>query len=243
MIRNVLAVWLLLATAAMAQMTPKAVIVGQKETISGDMVSLDASQSQGTKFKWRLCLEPGQADKAFFGKDTDMQIGFSAGVRKETRYRFMLAVAAANSSGGVDIDIAFHDVVVKPLYPCPEDPTVPVVPPVNPTTDPVKPVVQTLTRALILHENDEDTQLFQKLVQHLRVNKDVGKLLLVLDKNGRNYDETLNKIVQAATQYVNGAALPRIIAVDSLGGFAKHAEMPKTEDDLDKLMKEWGLMR
>lgn len=243
MIRSVLAVWLLLAASALGQMTPRAIIVAPKETISGDIVSLDASQSQGTKFKWRLCLEPGQAEKAFFGKDTDMQIGFSAGVRKETRYRFMLAAASSNSAGGVDIDIAFHDLIVKPLYPEPNnDPTVtPEVPPINPPIGPV--TTEKVARALILHENDQDTYQFQKLVQYLRANKEVGRLLLVFDKDAKNPDETVNKIVQAAVQYTNGATLPRIIAVGTSGGFVKQAEMPKTEEDLEKLLKDWGLSK
>jgi hypothetical protein len=236
---NVMALVLLLLSVQQlqAQMQPKAVINAPKETISGDIVTLDASQSQGTAFKWKMCPEPGQEAKSFFGKSTDMQIAFSAGVLKPTVFRFALAAAASNGNGGVDIDIVYHDLLVKPLYPPGPEPPGPVV---NPTPG---PVTTTVTRALILYENDQATNQFQKLVQHLRVNKDVGKLLLVLDKDGKSYDETINKIVQAAVQYVNGATLPRIIAVDSSGGFARHAEMPQSEGDLDKLMKEWGLMK
>lgn len=113
-------------------------------------------------------------------------------------------------------------------------------PVVNP---PVAPVTEKVARALILHENDLDTYQFQKLIQYLRANKEVGRLLLVLDKDAKNPDETINKIVQAAVQYVNGATLPRIIAVGVSGGFVKQAEMPKTEEDLDKLLKEWGLTK
>lgn len=219
---------------------PKAVVVGPKESLSGDIVILDASQSSGTTFKWRLCLEPGQADKMFFGKSTDPQICFSAGVLKDTTYRFALAAAAPNSNGGIDIDITFHDLLIKPLYPPNVPIPVPDLPVVNP---PIGPVTSPVARALILHENDQDTQSFQKLVQAIRNNKELSKLVPVLDKNAKDFDDQPNPKVQSVLKAIGDVPLPRVVALSSEWAVIKNVEVPKTEEDLTKLLKEWGLVK
>jgi hypothetical protein len=98
-----------------------------------------------------------------------------------------------------------------------------------------------VARALILHENDQDTAQFQKVLQWIRSDKELSKKVTVLDKDAKNPDESPNKTVQDALRLIGGNPLPRVLVVSSDGAFIKHVEFPKTEDDAAKLLKELGL--
>jgi hypothetical protein len=224
--------WLVMASAALGQMTPKAVINAPKETISGDIVTLDASQSQGTAFKWRLCLEPGQIEKSFFGKPTDPQIAFSAGVLKPTTYRFALAAAAANANGGVDIDIAFHDLLIKPLYPGPTP---------EPTPNPPVPVPTPgkVSGAILLYESSESTQDLTRLILQLRTAGIQNLKLLDKDAKQSDSDEPVKQVAELA-KAIGSKSLPRLIAIDTSGSLVADSDVGSV-DDVQKLLASWGL--
>jgi hypothetical protein len=70
----------------------------------------------------------------------------------------------------------------------------------------------------------------------------LSKKVTALDKDAKNPDESPNQLVQNALKAIGGASLPRVVAL-SLGSVVKHVEMPKTEDEMLALLKEWGLLK
>jgi hypothetical protein len=217
----------MLVQPALAQM-PKAVVTGPKEAVSGDMVILDASQSTGQKYLWRLL----ENDKSFLPTDNNLRCVFAAGVDTVRTFHFILIAAGTNPNGSPEVDIATHDLVMKPRGAPPE-----------PTPDPTPgPVTQKVARVLILHENDQDTAQFQKILQWIRSDKELSKKVTALDKDAKNPDESPNQVAQNALKFIGGNPLPRVLAVSSDGAFVKQVEFPKSEDDAAKLLKEWGLL-
>lgn len=208
---------------------PKAVITGPKECMSGDLVILDASQSTGQKYLWKML----ETDKSFLPTDNNLRCVFAAGVDKERTFHFVLIAAGANANGSPEVDIATHDLLMKPRGQV-------IVPdiPVNPTPGPVTTKV---ARAVILYQNEQDNQKFQTLVQSVRSNKELSKLVIVLDKDAKDYNEQPSKAVQGLLKAIGDVALPRVVALSSIGDVISHVEMPATEDDLAKLLKGWGL--
>lgn len=231
MIRSVLCFWFVLTASVVAQM-PKAVITGPKDAMSGDMVILDASQSQGQKYLWRLL----ENDKSFLPTDNNLRCVFAAGVDSTRTFHFILIAAGTNPNGSPEVDIATHDLVMKPrgTPPVPEVPVI-VNPPIGPVTD------KKVARALVIHENDQDTNQFQKLIQLIRSDKTLSKLILVLDKDAKDKDDQPLKAVQDVLKFIDGKPLPRVVALSSAGECVRHVEMPASEEDLTKLLKEWGL--
>lgn len=232
MIRSALAVWLLLAASALGQM-PRAIVTGPKEAASGDLVILDASQSTGQKFLWKML----ETDKSFLPTDNNLRCVFAAGVDKERTFHFVLIAAGTNPNGSPEVDIATHDLTMRPRGQV----IIPDAPMPDPTPSPV--TEKQVVRGWILHENDSDTYQFQKLVQAIRSNKELSKLITVLDKDAKNSDDSTNQRVQDVLKAIGGVPLPRVVALSSTWDVVKHVEVPKTEDDLLKLMKDWGLSK
>lgn len=239
-------VWVLLVLVAgvLYAQTPRAVIVGPKETISGDIVVLDASQSQGTKFMWRML----ESDKSFFGKPTDMQIAFSAGVREARTFHFVLVAVGLNANGGPEMDVAFHDLVVTPLYPGPDPKPPNVQPPVTPptVTPPVNPT-RPVARALILLESGEESPERAKLELLLRRDKTLSQKVLLLDPNSETGEAKPVKLVLEAIEYLSkkptteDKALPRVFALTAEGSFVGDCPLPADFDALVKQLQAWGL--
>lgn len=122
--------------------SPKAVITGPKESVSGDLVILEATQSTGTKYLWKLL----ESDKSFLAVDNNLKCVFAAGVDVERTFHFVLVVAGNNANGGPEVDITTHDLVVKPRNP--------TLPPSNPTDPPTNP--SKVTRVTYIYEKDNN---------------------------------------------------------------------------------------
>lgn len=150
-----LAVGLLLSGIAAAQM-PRAVITGPKEAALGDMVCLDASQSEGTSRLWLLAVSP--VPKSFMPVDQGLRCVFATGT--PGRYVFVLVAAGTNPNGGPAVDMTTHEIQISGKVP--DVPPPPVVPP-----DPPTPPVNAGRRLIIILRESaaKDTQTATTVLQ------------------------------------------------------------------------------
>jgi hypothetical protein len=142
--------WSAMAQAAMSQQ-PKSVITGPKEAPTGELVILDASQSQGLGYLWILV----DSEKSFLPVDNGLKCVFSTGTPGQ--YIFVLVVSGTNSNGGPAVATAKHVLkvtgnnppppVVKPDTP--SDPTKPSDPPTDPNLK--------IDRVTYVYEKDQNS--------------------------------------------------------------------------------------
>jgi hypothetical protein len=212
----------------------KATLTGPKEVISGDIIKIDGSQSEGTSFAWKL-VNPDRPDRAFFPGERNTYILFSAGVLQERVFTFCFVAAGVNPNGGAESDIAFHDLLVKPLYaPAPVTPVTPVTPPVTPVNPPQPPAGK-VTGVVLLWETADSTQQQQALLLALRGDERISKVVTALDKDAEN-----RPLVDKLTKFLGGKPLPRLIALGESGPVFS-VEVPSNLEDLRTLLQTWGL--
>ncbi len=116
--------WVVFLAACMCHQTTgsgqdaKAVILGPTSVETGDLLVLDATQSQGDSFHWVLV----NSHKTFLAVDDGRKLAFAAGTAQE--YIFVLVVASCPEGGLPSVDMAEHRVRVGKA-PEPPDPDVP----------------------------------------------------------------------------------------------------------------------
>ena len=100
--------------APIAAQEAKAVVDGPKQVLPGDLVVLDASQSQGRAFHWVL-----NSKKTFLTFENGRKLVFATGTPQE--YVFVLIVGDSDGREKVSVDIAEHRVTVgSSPEPCPD---------------------------------------------------------------------------------------------------------------------------
>lgn len=104
----------------------KAVITGPKEVPVGDLIILDAAQSEGLKYKWVLV----GSKKTFYEADKGLKLLFACGTPGD--YTFVLVVGGEDNNKNMVVDMAEHTITIKgsgPIIP-------PIIPPVVPVVIP-----------------------------------------------------------------------------------------------------------
>jgi hypothetical protein len=230
-------VTLLLGTQSLPAQSPKAVITGPKESREGDLVILDATQSQGQKYIWEMA----ETDKSFAQVENNTKVFFSAGLDPEPdgtvkprEFHFFLCVGGTNANGSPEISLAKHTVVIKPRY-MPPRPNPPGPTP-NPTPGPGVTV-----SALILYESADSNPDFQALLQVIRNSPELSKKILLIDKDAQTPDGMPLKKAVEALKFVGTDPLPQIVGLSSDGAFVAHANLPVLADKFLDLIKSWGL--
>lgn len=222
--RTIFTILILLANVAYSQ-TPKAVITGPKESVSGDMVILDASQSQGQKYLWKMIYLPGEEQKSFLPVDGGMKCIFAAGVDSERIFHFVLVVAGDNSNGGPAVDLAVHDVTIRPRGI--------VVPPVVKPSDPTLPVSPSrVTRVTYLYEKDQNpvpSPVLKGLIQ-LNGAGSAGVFASYFEVDGTDGTGEVPDQYKVAVN-AGKDSLPCLV-VESKDGTTKIVKNPKTEEDV-----------
>lgn len=231
MLRNTCLLLCLLACSVASAQT-KAVITGPKEALSGDLVILDASQSVGSKQLWKML----EADKSFLPIDGGLKCVFAAGVDSERTFHFVLVVAGTNNNGGPDVDIATHDLLMKPRGTPQPGPS----PQPNPT--PPDPTPGKIVGALILLETADLTPEQAIAISDLRKNAELSRKVSVLDKDAKTAaDDQPVKQVARALEWLGDKQLPRVLGVLSDGSFSVSVELPAKASELTALLRSWGL--
>jgi hypothetical protein len=116
--------WIVLAAACMCVQAPsnaqdaKAVIHGPDTVETGDLLVLDATESQGDCFHWLLV----NSNKSFLAVEDGRKLAFAAGTAQE--YIFVLVVGVCAEGGSLSVDMAEHRVRVGGA-PKPPDPDLP----------------------------------------------------------------------------------------------------------------------
>jgi hypothetical protein len=206
---------------------PKAVITGPKRAALGDLVILDASQSTGTAYLWRLV----NSDKTYLPVDANLRVVFSSGTPGD--FIFALIAAGTNANGGPAADISTHTLTVAGPAPGP-GPT----PPPNPT--PLPPAT-TPTGVVILYENDDLTPEQARLLNTARNDPLMRRQVYTLDKDAETEDETPLPLAVAARKHAGNRPLPVVIALYSDDSFGPVADLPATPADLLALLKAWRI--
>ena len=210
--------FLLLTTIANAQQ-PKAVITGPKESISGDMVILDATQSQGLKFVWKMIWLPGEEQKSFLPVDSNTKCIFAAGVDRDRIFHFVLVAAGTNTNGGPEVDVATHDLLIKARgSTTPTDPTLPP----SPTTK--------VTRVVYLYEKDNNPIPRQVEAALQKLNETGGVVANALEIDAASNSSQYKKAVEAGKD-----KLPCVVFENS-DGVVKVISNP-TPDDIAGALK------
>lgn len=109
---------------------PTARVVGPATAQAGDLVVLDASQSEAMGFAWVLA----DSDKTFLPVDEGKRVVFATGTAG--RYTFVLVAANADAQGKPAVALAKHSLVVGGQPPGPD----PNPPGPNPNPDPPAPL-------------------------------------------------------------------------------------------------------
>jgi hypothetical protein len=116
--------WIVLAAACVCGQAPgnthgaKAVIHGPDTVEPGDLLVLDATESQGDCFHWLLV----NSHKSFLAVEDGRKLAFAAGTAQE--YIFVLVVGVCAEGGSLSVDMAEHRVRVGG-EPTPPDPNLP----------------------------------------------------------------------------------------------------------------------
>jgi hypothetical protein len=107
-----------------------------------------------------------------------------------------------------------------PVVP-PVTPPGPVTPPVEPPPkpDPPQPPAVKATSALLLAETGEMTPQLFALEQSIRQDKSLSPKVQILDPDAKTTDNKPVPKVQAALTYLGAKPLPRVLYLDSAGGF------------------------
>lgn len=213
----------------------KATITGPKESLSGDLVILDASQSQAQKYLWKLL----ENDKSFLSTDGGLKCIFAAGVDEPRTFHFILVVAGTNANGGPEVDIATHDLLVKPRNYTP--PVVKPETPVNPQT-PVSPTNPSrVTRVTYLFEKDNNPVPAAVLKGLISLNGTDANAASYVFASYFEIDGTAGD-GDVPTQYkkaveVGKDSIPCLV-VENKDGTTKVIKNPKTEADVLNAVKE-----
>jgi hypothetical protein len=223
-------VLLLAAASAMADGLPVAKITGPKESPPGELVILDASQSQGLGYLWLLV----NSQKSFLPVDNGLKCVFSTGTPGD--YAFVLIVSGTNPNGGPAAATAQHTLHVTGNTPEPPIPTPGPTP--NPTPG---PVVKTATRAMIVMESADRTPEQARLIQQIRNSKAVSAKVTILDPQAEDQDNQTAKAVVAALQLLGSKPLPRVFGLTDAGSLVCDGELPESLDALRALLESWGI--
>lgn len=117
----------------------------------------------------------------------------------------------------------------------------PVEPPDPPITPPDEPPVTAAVKALILLETETSDQRHELIRQAIRRDKSLSAKVLILDPNTKDESDQPDKQVQAALKHLGNRPLPRILALDSSGGFVGDAELPATAEAVKTWLSERGI--
>jgi hypothetical protein len=202
---------------------PKAVIVGPKDAVSGDMVILDATQSQGQKFIWKMIWLPGEEQKSFLPVDNNMKCIFAAGVDAERIFHFVLIAAGTNPNGGPEVDVATHDLAMKPR-------NAPPRPKPDPTNPPSPSNPGKVTRVTYVYEKDQNAVPRQVASALQRINADSSLGVVATEFENDTTDGTgdVPDQYKIALDAARKAGLPALVA-QAGDSVVRVISNPKTE--------------
>ena len=216
---------LVLCVTAIAQQ-PSAVITGPKEAPVGDLVILDASQSQGLGFLWLLV----NSDKSFLPVDGGVRCVFASG--SPGKFIFVLVCSGTNNNGGPAAATAKHELTVTGVTPVPN-------PNPQPKPDPIIPPTN-VRSAVILMETSDLSPDQANLLNQLR-NQPISSKVRIYDKDATTTEGTPLPAAQAALKFAAGKQLPLLLSVAEDGGFSAAVELPTSLDAILKQFEAWGV--
>lgn len=229
-----LSLWISLSLSTLGWAQCKAVVTGPKESLSGDLVILDASQSQAQKYLWKLL----ESDKSFLSTDGGLKCIFAAGVDEPRTFHFILVVAGTNANGGPEVDIATHDLLVKPRNYTPPvvKPETPVNPQTPAPTNPSRP-----TRVTYLFEKDSNpvpSAVLKGLISLNGTDANAASSVYAsyFEIDGTAGDGDVPKQYEIAVK-AGKDSIPCLV-VENKDGTTKVIKNPKTTDDVLNAVKE-----
>lgn len=222
----------------------KAVIDGDKEADTGDLIVLDASRSTGSAFKWILV----NSKKKFAEVDSGRKLFFSSGTPGE--YIFVLIVGGSDNNNRLEVDILQHVVTIGKVDPQPTPTPTPTPVPVPPT--PVNPSLNPDGFSVLIFYETEDYNLTEDQLQILNSTQIQNYLKSKCVKNDnqpafRQWDDDLDsntlpndlwrKFYDRAKTDSKGK-LPWIVISTKTETIS--VELPKTESETLNLLKKYG---
>lgn len=232
---------ILAASCAIAQQ-PKAVITGPKEADAGDLVILDATQSQGESFAWAI-IPP---TKVFLPVDSGQRCVFASG--QPGTWQFALVAAGKNANGGASVDVTLWSVTITGPTPIPPGPDPP-----GPSPDPTPgpgPSVPGPKELIILRESSEVDPDVATLLLKLRTDpamqaalKANNHRLTILDPDQRGSDGNVERVINRLRTTTNAPSLPclYVVAGSALGGrILAQGPLPSTVDEVLAILRRVG---
>ncbi len=219
----------LLACAVARGQQPTAVITGPKEAPVGDLVILDASQSQGLGFLWLLV----NSEKSFLPVDGGIRCVFASG--SPGRFLFVLVTSGTNNNGGPAAATAKHELNITGGTPPTPTPTPTPTPKPDPTVPPTN-----ARSAVILVETSDLSPDQANLLNQLR-NQPISSKVRILDKDATTTEGQPLPAAQAALKFASGKPLPLLLSVKEDGGFSAVVELPASLEAITKQLESWGV--
>jgi hypothetical protein len=113
--------------------------------------------------------------------------------------------------------------------------------PVPPPPPPPPPPVTTAARAVILIESGDQTATQATLLNQMRNDKSWSKLVTVLDPDQKDENKQPDPQTQSLLQSLSGRPLPRLVLLNSEGGYVGDEPLPAKWDEAKTVLTAKGV--